>query len=117
MSSWWVFGALGLYPAVPGTDLLTVGTPLFPRVVLRLPHHRLVVRARGAGTAVRSLDLDGHPRERAWLHFARLRHGGRLTFRVGARPDRRFGARRLPPSFSPRSALPAAHCGARSAGR
>ena len=113
MSSWWVFGALGLYPAVPGTDLLTVGSPLFPRVVLRLPHGRIVLRARGAGTHVRSLTLDGRPRHRAWLRFARLRGGVRLVFRFGVRPDRRFGAS---PPPAPRSVPTGAVCEARSGG-
>lgn len=107
MSSWWVFGALGLYPAVPGTDLLTVGSPLFPRVVLRLRHGRVILRASGAGRYLRSLSLDGHRRGAAWLHFARLRRGGRLAFRLAQRPVRGFGARHPPPSYSPRRlALP-----------
>ncbi|MFL5781037.1 MAG: GH92 family glycosyl hydrolase [Thermoleophilaceae bacterium] len=107
MSSWWVFGALGIYPAVPGTDLLTVGSPLFRRVVLRLPRGRVVLRASGAGRYVRALSLDGHQRGRAWLHFARLRRGARLQFRLARRPARRFGSGHPPPSFSPhRPALP-----------
>jgi predicted alpha-1,2-mannosidase len=113
MSSWWVFGALGLYPAVPGTDLLTVGSPLFQRVVLRLPHGRVVLRARGRGTAVRSLSVDGRPRRRAWLRFHRLRRGARLDFRLGSKPNPRFG-RAAPPS--PRSVPTGSRCGTRSSG-
>ena len=29
LSSWYVFGALGLYPEVPGVGLLAIGSPLF----------------------------------------------------------------------------------------
>jgi predicted alpha-1,2-mannosidase len=109
MSSWWVFGALGLYPAVPGTDVLTIGSPLFPHVVLRLPRGRVVIRAARAGAHrpyVRTLRVDGRRTERAWLRFARLRRGARLELRLGARPARRFGARALPPSFGRRATPP-----------
>ncbi len=43
LSSWYVFGALGLYPEVPGVGLLAVSSPLFPRVVISLPRHKRVV--------------------------------------------------------------------------
>ena len=37
MSSWYVWAALGLYPSVPGTPILTVNTPLFDRVESNFP--------------------------------------------------------------------------------
>ena len=40
MSAWYVFGALGLYPEVPGVGLLAIGSPLFPRAVISLPNHK-----------------------------------------------------------------------------
>ena len=51
LSSWWVWAALGLYPVVPGRDVLAINGPLFPRVDVRLPHGRLTVIGRGAGPA------------------------------------------------------------------
>ena len=42
LSAWYVFGALGLYPEVPGVGLLAIGSPLFERAAIRL-------RARAAG--------------------------------------------------------------------
>src|SRR6266480_4944740 len=36
MSAWYVFGALGIYPAVPGTGVLALGSPLFPKATLHL---------------------------------------------------------------------------------
>jgi putative alpha-1,2-mannosidase len=43
LSSWYVFGALGLYPEVPGVGVLAVSSPLFPRTVISLPRHKRVV--------------------------------------------------------------------------
>ena len=40
LSSWYVFGALGLYPEVPGVGVLAIGSPLFGRASIALPHHR-----------------------------------------------------------------------------
>ena len=51
MSAWWVFGAIGLYPAVPGSDTLAVSAPLFGDAVVRLPAGRLEIRAVGLSPA------------------------------------------------------------------
>ena len=40
LSSWYVFGALGLYPEVPGVGLLAIGSPLFGRASIAMPNHR-----------------------------------------------------------------------------
>ena len=37
LSAWYVFGALGLYPEVPGVGLLAIGSPLFGRASIALP--------------------------------------------------------------------------------
>jgi predicted alpha-1,2-mannosidase len=112
MSSWWVLSALGIYPAVPGTDVLALGSPLFPRATVRLRRGRLVIRGRRAAAGrpyVRSLRVDGKRWRKPWLRFGRVAHGARLDFRLGGRPSKRFGARRsdAPPSFGPRRGLPA----------
>ena len=36
MSAWFVFGALGFYPAEPASGRYTLGTPLFTRATLKL---------------------------------------------------------------------------------
>jgi predicted alpha-1,2-mannosidase len=40
LSAWYVFGALGLYPEVPGVGLLAIGSPLFSRASIAMPRHR-----------------------------------------------------------------------------
>ena len=47
LSAWYVFGALGLYPEVPGVGVLAIGSPLFaPGRRSRLPHRRRVTDPR-----------------------------------------------------------------------
>jgi putative alpha-1,2-mannosidase len=106
MSSWWVLGALGIYPAVPGTDVLALGSPLFPRARIRLGRRQLRLiapRAAPKRPYVRALRLNGATWARPWLRFRELRRGGDLRFALSARPHRGLGraARDSPPSFSP----------------
>jgi predicted alpha-1,2-mannosidase len=138
LSAWYVFGALGLYPAVPGVGVLTLGSPLFGRAQIAMPHRRRVTivagayrtkapRARGAGRLggsrrvalspsaapyVRSLRLDGHAYGRAWVSYCALARGADLAFGLGPRPNRDWGSSRAaaPPSFGPRRKMPGSAC-------
>ena len=120
LSAWYVFGALGLYPAVPGVGLLAIGSPLFERAQIALPHGRratIVAASRGSKGAwavpyVHSLRLDGRPYGRPWISYCALARGARLAFRLGRRPSRRWGASAAaaPPSFGPHRAMPKGAC-------
>ena len=112
MSSWYVFGALGLYPAIPGTDVLVLGSPLFDAATVRTAGGReLRIVGRGAGrdrpfaTRVR---LDGRELERSWLRFAELAGGATLDFDLAEAPPEGPGpATAPPPSFPPSRAADA----------
>jgi predicted alpha-1,2-mannosidase len=101
-STWQVWGAIGLYPVIPGVGGFTVGSPLFPKVTLSLAGgHKLVLRApnASAGTPyVRSVRLNGAPIQRTWLTWRELRRGATLRFDLGATPTR-WAASYRPPSF------------------
>ena len=115
MSAWYVLGALGLYPAIPGTDVLALGGPLFPRADVRLPGGLLRIRAAGAMPGrpyVKSLRRNGRAFAKPWLRFGSLACGARLDFRMAGTP-RPWGrdARAAPPSFPPGWKAPAATAG------
>ena len=105
MSSWYVWSALGLYPAIPGYPGLAIVSPLFPQATIALPRGgTLAIDAPGAPSAeyVRTLELDGHPYDSSWLALATIAAGGRLDFGLGPRPSRwATGAAGTPPSFPP----------------
>jgi putative alpha-1,2-mannosidase len=110
MSAWYVLGALGLYPAVPGTDVLAVSGPLFPRADMRVRGGTLRIRSAGAMPGrpyVKSLRRNGRPYAKPWFRFASLACGGRLDFRMAGTP-RPWGTdpRLAPPSFPPGSTPP-----------
>jgi predicted alpha-1,2-mannosidase len=135
LSSWYVFGALGLYPEVPGVGVLAIGSPLFGRAEIRLPHHRRALilaaahEATSAGSGqkhrrqvrslspaaapyVQSLRLDGHAYARPWTTYCALARGATLSFQLGRHPDRRWGAAAAaaPPSFGPQRSMPRSDC-------
>ena len=56
LSAWYVFGALGLYPAVPGVGLLALGSPLFARARIALPHQQSGDDRRRARRGRRTVD-------------------------------------------------------------
>ncbi len=62
MSAWYVWAALGLYPATPGTDILTVNTPNFEVVEVDLGNgNTLTINAPGATTKryIAGLSVNG----------------------------------------------------------
>ena len=113
LSAWYVFGALGLYPEVPGVGVLALATPLFRQATIHLPHRRAtVIRTSGRGIYVKGLRLDGRPRGRPWTTYCEIAAGAELDFSLQPRPDRRWGAgrRAAPPSFGPARPMPKTAC-------
>lgn len=109
MSSWYVWAALGLYPEIPGRAELLIGSPLFPHAVVHRPGGDVTIDAPGADCStfyVQALTVDGKPWAKPWLPAAFAEHGGKLEFKLGARPNRQWGAAPAdaPPSFPPPAA-------------
>jgi predicted alpha-1,2-mannosidase len=135
LSAWYVFGALGVYPPVPGVGLLAIGSPLFGRAQVSLSHRRRVTITATASRLIRrsgphvkprevamapagapyvsSLSVDGHAYARPWISYCQLARGADLSFTLSRRPDRAWGAAgaAAPPSFGARSPMPRSGCG------
>ncbi len=91
MSAWYLFSAIGLYPAVPGTGELLLHTPRFEKIELDLGQGKtLTIEAPGADGRglqyVQSASFDGKPQDRVWLDWAKLRNGGTLRFALDKMP-------------------------------
>lgn len=131
LSAWYVLGALGIYPEMPGSGLLALGSPLFGRAELRLAHGR---KALILGTArvpvghgksrhsrpvspasapyVESLKIDGRGYARPWTTYCTLARGATLSFQLSRRAKPRWGSSRaaLPPSYGPARPMPQGEC-------
>jgi predicted alpha-1,2-mannosidase len=104
MSSWYVFSALGMYPDMPGSDILVIGSPLFPKAVVRLQTGDITITANGAGKDspyVQSLTVDGKTWNKPWLHFSDISHNGAMSYDLSASPNTSWGAgpSDAPPSY------------------
>ncbi|MCV7198463.1 GH92 family glycosyl hydrolase [Mycobacterium angelicum] len=107
LSSWYVWAALGMYPIIPGTSILSVSTPLFERAVITLPAGRSIrISAPGASAPIRmkyikSLSVDGRPTDHTFLPESIIRTGGDLSYVLSGRPNKDWGAAEssAPPSF------------------
>lgn len=106
-SAWAVWAYIGMYPAIPGTDVLVLHGPRFPSIKLHLANGRTVaIAGEGAGAGaqyVQSLAAYGQPTSKNWLRFADIADGASLHFRMGSMPNEGWGsgAEDVPPSFFP----------------
>jgi predicted alpha-1,2-mannosidase len=132
LSSWYVFGALGLYPEVPGVGLLAIGSPLFRHASIAMPKGRRVTISASAQMVerdgkrkkrvvalsparapyIQGLRLGGRAQSQPWTTYCALARGADLSFQLGTRPNRRWGASAaaVPPSFGPSHAMPNSAC-------
>lgn len=106
MSSWYVWSALGMYPAIPGRAELVLGSPLFTHAVVHRAQGDVVIAAPAASAQtpfVHALSVDGKPHDSPWLPASFAEHGGQIEFTLGAKADAAWGSdiAKAPPSFSP----------------
>lgn len=104
MSSWYLFGALGMYPELPGSDILVLSGPLFPKAVVHLQTGDITITAGGAAKDapyVQSLRVNGEPWNKPWLRFSDIRKDGRLDYELSATPNTSWGSdpSDAPPSY------------------
>ncbi|HNI05187.1 MAG TPA: GH92 family glycosyl hydrolase [Flavobacteriales bacterium] len=90
MSAWYVWSALGLYPALPGSPELVFGIPLFDSAAVALPNGKFLrINSFASGnsrTHVERLTWNGQERPiTATLGHAELTNGGTLRFELGPR--------------------------------
>jgi putative alpha-1,2-mannosidase len=93
MSAWYLFSAIGLYPAMPGTGRLLLHPPRFERIALDLGGGRtLRIEAPGANRHavqyIQDVSFNGAPSPRVWLDWEQVRAGGTLRFALGDAPGK-----------------------------
>lgn len=104
-SAWYVWGALGLYPELPGVGGFVVGAPLFPDVKVQMGNGKLLkIKATNAGangTYIQSATLGKKALTSTWLPLTKLADGAALKFELGASPNTAWGSQPedAPPSY------------------
>ena len=110
MSAWYLFGAMGLYPGMPGTGQLLLSSPRFESVEIDLGSGRVLrVRAPGADSEklqyVDSVRVNGQDHAQVWVDWEQLRNGGELEFKLTDRAGSPWGSK---PENAPGATCPSA---------
>jgi len=95
MSAWAVWSIAGLYPVNPASGEYVFGSPMADEVVFALPTNKtFTIRTLGSGTKnkyIQSVTLNGVPYENTYIRHEDLLNGGELVFKMGAKPNKRYG--------------------------
>ncbi len=111
MSSWAVLSMMGLYTVDPASGAYELCSPVFRRIVVHLhaPYtgRRFIITTAPENPAftpyIQSVQLNGGVWKANWIKFKNISHGGRLAFKLGKTPNKKWGAAPTdaPPSLTP----------------
>lgn len=109
-SAWYVWAALGMYPATPGADTLALHGPLFPSITIPRPNGTVQINGGSATSQyVQSVVLNGSATSHNYLRYGDLASGGTITYTMGGSPSGwGTGAGDVPPSFTDGATQPPA---------
>lgn len=95
-SAWYVFSAMGFYPVCPGSGEYVIGAPLFEEVTMHLQNGKtFTIKAPGNSKEnlyIQSAKLNGRGYSKTYLRHEDLVKGGQVEFRMGSKPNKRWGS-------------------------
>ena len=95
MSAFVVFSQLGFYPVTPGHPSYVLGSPLFKKVTISLSNgNNLVVEAPDnseENVYVEMVELNDSRHEQNWISHEQIMNGGKLTFYMDNKAERKRG--------------------------
>lgn len=103
MSAWYVFSAMGLYPVNPASSVYIFGTPVLEQAAINVQDGKRFTIIAENLTAdnkyIQSVTLNGKAYTNCWVSHRTIMNGGELVFKMGAMPNKKFGAGKgtLPP--------------------
>lgn len=89
MSAWYLFTAAGIYP-IPGTTRYILGSPMFPRMEIKVRYGTLTVIANGASEKniyVQSVRWNDELVTSSEISHDEISKGGTLVFEMGPNPS------------------------------
>lgn len=95
MSSWYVMSALGFYSLTPGTDIYTIGSPLYEGYTINLENGKqFSMKALNYGPDniyIKSIRLNRKPLNRNYIYHHEIMKGGEIVFEMSNEPQDFFG--------------------------
>lgn len=90
MSAWFVFSAMGFYPVDPISGQYEIGTPMFPRIELKLANGKTFTVSAPAVSReniyIQSVKVNGEPYKKSYLTHDLIMSGATVEFEMGAAP-------------------------------
>lgn len=100
MGAWYVFACIGLYPEIPGVGGFTINTPIFSSVKVHLKKGDIVIKGGSEKDIyIKSMKLNGKSHESTWIDWDQLNSGATIEYSTSGKPDMKWGAKVVPPSF------------------
>lgn len=94
MSAWYLFSALGFYPVAPGSVEYALGSPLVEEATLNLENGKtFTVEAQNQSEKnqyVSKVLLNGEELHEPFIRHADIMKGGKLTFIMKGRPNKKI---------------------------
>lgn len=95
MSSWYIFSALGFYPANPISGQYVFGSPLFDEATINLESGKKfnikVQNNSPENIYIQSVSLNGKTLNSIFLKHEDITKGGNLTIKMGNQPSKTWG--------------------------
>ncbi len=96
MSAWYIFSAMGFYPVCPGSNEYVIGAPYLPYLQVTFENGKaLTIKADKVSDEnkyIQSITLNGKAFDRAFITHDELTQGGELIYRMGKKPNKKWGS-------------------------
>lgn len=97
MSAWYVFSALGFYPANPANGAYVFGSPIVNDATLHLPggktFHVTVENNNKRNIYIQHVKLNGKNYSKAYFLYRDIMNGGELVITMGDKPSSEWGTK------------------------
>ena len=107
MSAWYIFSALGFYPANPADQNYIIGSPMFDEATINLENgKKFTITAKnvsGENIYIQSAELNGKALSKSFITHNDIMRGGKLEFVMGNMPNKYLWTEQesFPPSMTP----------------
>ncbi|MGN0213558.1 MAG: GH92 family glycosyl hydrolase [Muribaculaceae bacterium] len=96
MSAWYVLSSMGFYQENPSDGTFVFGSPRFDKMVVKVRGGAtLTIEAKNNSAKniyIQKVLRDGKPYSKSYITYDELLQGGTITFVMGAKPNKKFGA-------------------------
>lgn len=93
MSAWYLFSSLGFYPVAPGSNQYMLGSPAIKTATIHLENGKtFTVQAKDQSDKnvfVKKVILNGKELDRRYITHEDIETGGKLTFYMSSKPNKR----------------------------